>query len=169
MDIVLKKWDASMKDDLMRICNSVDRTYLSERLPKPYTEADADWWLGMVAEHDGKDSIYRAIVVDGVVAGTISIEPKADVMRKDAELGYFLLTEYWSQGVMTEAARQICEIAFDELDIIRISSMVYSPNIASQRVLEKNGFAREGRQRNAIYKDGKIYDACLFGKLKEEQ
>jgi RimJ/RimL family protein N-acetyltransferase len=70
---------------------------------------------------------------------------------------------------MTEATRQICEIAFDELDIIRISSMVYSPNIASQRVLEKNGFAREGRQRNAIYKDGRIYDACLFGKLKEEQ
>jgi ribosomal-protein-alanine N-acetyltransferase len=47
--------------------------------------------------------------------------------------------------------------------------MVYSPNIASQRVLEKNGFAHEGRQRNAIYKDGNIWDACLFGKLKEEQ
>ena len=123
------------------------------------------WWLSTTE----KDSIYRAIVVDGVVAGTISIEPKADVMRKDAELGYFLLTEYWSQGVMTEAARQICEIAFDELDIIRISSMVYSPNIASQRVLEKNGFAREGRQRNAIYKDGNFYDACLFGKLKDEK
>ena len=169
MDIKLIKWDMSLKDDLMRICNSVDRTYLSERMPYPYTEADAEWWLNMVAEHDGRDAIYRAIVVDGVVAGTISIEPKADVMRKDAELGYFLLTEYWSQGVMTEAARQICEIAFDELDIIRISSMVYSPNIASQRVLEKNGFAHEGRQRNAICKDGKIYDACLFGKLKEEQ
>jgi ribosomal-protein-alanine N-acetyltransferase len=123
----------------------------------------------MVAEHDGKDSLYRAIVIDGIVAGTISIEPKADVMRKDAELGYFLLTEYWSQGIMTEATRQFCEIAFDELDIIRISSMVYSPNIASQRVLEQNGFVREGRQRNAIYKDGNFYDACLFGKLKEEQ
>lgn len=169
MDIELKKWDESMKDDLMRLCNSVDRTYLSERIPDPYTEADAEWWLGMVAEHDGKDSIYRAIVVDGKVVGTISIEPKADVMRKDAELGYFLLTEYWSQGIMTEATKQICKIAFDELDIIRISSMVYSPNIASQRVLEKSGFAHEGRQRNAIYKDGNIWDAVLFGKLKEEQ
>ena len=169
MDVKLRKWDMSLREDLIRICNSVDRTYLSERIPDPYTGTDADWWLNMVAEHDGKDSIYRAIVVDDKVVGTISIEAKADVMRKDAELGYFLLTEYWSQGIMTEAAKQICKIAFDELDIIRISSMVYSPNIASKRVLGKSGFTAEGLQRNAIYKDGNIWDACLFGKLKEEQ
>jgi ribosomal-protein-alanine N-acetyltransferase len=46
---------------------------------------------------------------------------------------------------------------------------VYAANIASARVLEKNGFAREGLQRNAVYKDGKIYDLCLFGKLKETE
>jgi ribosomal-protein-alanine N-acetyltransferase len=67
---------------------------------------------------------------------------------------------------MTEAVRQICEIAFSELDIIRITGLVYAPNIASRRVLEKNAFIQEGLQRNAVYKDGNIFDLCVYGKLK---
>ena len=35
----------------MALCNAVDRTFLSDRLPYPYTEADADWWLRMLAEN----------------------------------------------------------------------------------------------------------------------
>ena len=166
MELRLIKWDPSLKDELIRICNSVDRTYLSERLPYPYTSGDADFWLGMVAEHDGVDGIFRAVEIDGRIAGTISIEQKGDVFCKDAEIGYFLLSEYWSQGIMTEAAGQICEIAFDELDIVRITGLVYSPNTASQRVLEKTGFEFEGRQKKAVYKNGNFYDACLYAKMK---
>jgi hypothetical protein len=44
---------------------------------------------------------------------------------------------------------------------------VYLPNTASQRVLEKNGFESEGVRKNAVYKDGKFYDLCLYGKLKQ--
>ena len=77
-----------------------------------------------------------------------------------------LMTDYWSRGIMTEAVRQICAAAFSELDIVRITGLVYAPNTASIRVLEKNGFVCEGIQRNAVYKDDKIYDLCLFGKLK---
>ena len=67
---------------------------------------------------------------------------------------------------MTEAVRQICAIAFRELDILRITGLVYEPNAASRRVLEKNGFVPEGLMRNAITKDGVTYDLCIYGKLK---
>lgn len=167
MDIELRKWSLSLKQNLIDICNSVDRSFLSNRLPYPYTEESADWWLGMVSEHDGKDAVFRAIIVDGRVAGNISVEQKADVYCKDGEIGYMLMTDLWSKGIMTEAVRQICEIAFAELDIVRITGLVYAPNIASQHVLEKNGFVREGLQKNAVYKDGKIYDLYLYGKLKQ--
>ena len=165
-NIKLVRWSSTLKQALIDICNHVDRSFLSNRLPYPYTEESADWWLGMVAEHDGKDGIFRAIVVDGKVVGNISVEQKADVYCKDGEIGYLLLTDCWSKGIMTEAVRQICAAAFSELDIIRITGLVYAPNIASQRVLEKNGFVREGLQRNAVYKDGKVYDLCVYGKLK---
>ena len=166
MNIELVKWSPALKQELINICNNVDRSFLSNRLPYPYTEESADWWLGMVSEHDGKDGVFRAVAADGKVVGNISIEQKADVYCKDGEIGYLLLTEYWSKGIMTEAVRQICEIAFLELDIIRITGLVYTPNAASRRVLEKNGFVQEGLQRNAVYKGGKVYDLCLYGKLK---
>ena len=166
MQIELVKWSPTLKQELMNICNKVDRSFLSNRIPFPYTEESADWWLGMVSEHDGKDGVFRTIVVDDMVVGNISIEQKADVYCRDAEIGYLLLTEFWSKGIMTEAVRLICEIAFAELDILRITGLVYAPNVASQRVLEKNGFLKEGIQRNAVCKDGEVYDLCLYGKLK---
>ena len=166
MNIELVKWSPALKQELINICNNVDRSFLSNRLPYPYTEESADWWLGMVSEHDGKDGVFRAVAADGKVVGNISIEQKVDVYCKDGEIGYLLLTEYWFKGIMTEAVRQICEIAFLELDIIRITGLVYTPNAASRRVLEKNGFVQEGLQRNAVYKGGKVYDLCLYGKLK---
>ena len=169
MAVELVKWSPSLKMELIDICNSVDRSFLSNRLPYPYTEESADWWLGMVSEHDGKDGVFRAVVADGKVVGNISVEQKADVYCRDGEIGYLLLTEYWSKGIMTEAVHLICDIAFSELDIVRITGLVYAPNKASQRVLEKNGFVREGLQKDAVYKDGRLYDLCLYGKLKQDE
>ena len=139
MNIILKKWDKELKDNLIEICNKVDRSFLSDRLPYPYTEASADWYLGIVAEHDSKDGVFRAIIADGKVIGNISVEQKSDVYGKDGDIGDLLLTDYWSKGIMIEAVRQICEIAFSELSIIRITGLVSAPTIASQRVLAKMG------------------------------
>ena len=58
MIITLHKWIAADREALMALCNAVDRTFLSDRLPYPYTEADADWWLGMVAENEGKEGVF---------------------------------------------------------------------------------------------------------------
>lgn len=166
MDIQLKKWSFDLKESLISLCNAVNREYLANRLPFPYTDADADWWLNMVAEHDGKAGIFRAIVADGRVVGNISVEQKSDVYGKDAEIGYLLYTEEWSKGIMTAAVRGICDLAFAELDIIRITGLVYEPNTASRRVLEKNGFVLEGLMKNAVVKDNNIYNLCIYGKIK---
>lgn len=166
MNIILKKWDISDKNSLIRICNNVDRRYISNRVPYPYTDDDALFWFNFVKEREGKDGIYRAVIVDGECIGNISVERKSDVHSKDAEIGYMLQRNMSSKGIMTEAVRQICTIAFNELDIIRITGLVYKPNKASQRVLEKNDFTLEGVMKNAVYKDGNIYDMCIFGKVR---
>lgn len=166
MDVVLKKWTMGDKDKLSNICNKVERQFLSNRIPFPYTEDDAKWWLNMAGEHDGKNGIFRAIIVDGEYVGNISVEVKDDVYCKDAEVGYLLLTNKWSKGIMTEAVKQICSIAFSKLDIVRITGLVYKPNIASQRVLEKNDFILEGIIKSAVFKNNNIYDLCVYGKYR---
>ena len=140
--VVLRKWSPTDKAELIALCNAVDRTYLSDRMPFPYTEEDADWWLGMVRLNEGKNGVFRAITVDGRIIGSVSVERNSD-NRKEGELGYMLLTEHWSKGFATEAVAQICEIALHELDLDKITAKVYEPNIASIKVLEKNGFIFE--------------------------
>ena len=121
----------------------------------------------MVSENEGKTGVWRVIYVDGRLAGSISVEQKQDVYHKDGEIGYLLLTDLWSKGIMTEAAREICRIAFEKLDIIRISGLYYEPNAASGRVLEKLGFVYEGTRKNGVVKGDKIYNLCMTGLLKE--
>lgn len=166
MNIILKEWTIDDKIKLVNMCNKVDRQFLSNRVPFPYTEEDAAWWLNMVQDHEGIDGIFRAIVVDGEYVGNISVEEKADVYSKDAEIGYFLLNNKWSKGIMTQCVKQICSIAFFKLGIIRITGLVYRPNIASQRVLQKNDFVLEGTMKNAVFKNDNVHDLLVYGKYK---
>lgn len=164
MIITLHTWTPADKPALMALCNAVDRTFLSDRLPYPYTEADADWWLGMVAENEGKEGVWRAIVVDGLIVGSISVERLANVQRNAGSIGYMVLTPFWSQGIGTEAVRQICGIAFRELALERIIGEVFPENLASARVLEKNGFRLEGTKVGAVVKGGKVMDVRVYVK-----
>lgn len=166
MEISIRKWGPDDRGALMEISNKVNRQYISNRLPYPYTEKDADWWLDFTREKEGTGGVFRAVIADGRLVGNISVEQKSDVYEKDGEIGYLLLEEFWSKGIMTEAVRQICEAAFQELDLLRITGHVYGPNTASKRVLEKNGFVQEGLMKNAIYKEGQVYDLCIYGKCR---
>ena len=83
MTITLHTWTSDDKPALMSLCNAVDRTFLSDRLPYPYSEADADWWLGMVEENDGKEGVWRSIWADGELVGSISVE---QYQRKSAAI-----------------------------------------------------------------------------------
>ncbi len=66
----------------------------SDRIPSPYTEQDAIWWLTMVEEHEGKDGIFRAIEVDGKIVGNISVEQDSDVYKKMQQLAISYLAIY---------------------------------------------------------------------------
>ena len=162
MTITLHNWKTDDKPVLMALCNAVDRTFLSDRLPYPYDEADADWWLGMVAENDGKEGVWRAIFVDGQIVGSISVERMADEERNVGSIGYMILTPWWSKGLGTEAVRQMCGIAFRKLTLERIIGEVFPENLASARVLEKNGFRLEETKAEAIVKGGEAMDVMVY-------
>ena len=101
MTIALHQWTSADKEALIELCNAVDRMFLSNRLPNPYTEADADWWLGMVAGNEGKEGAWRSIWVDGQLVGSISVERKDEGGKTIGEIGYMILTPWWSQGIGT--------------------------------------------------------------------
>ena len=83
-------------------------------------------------------------------------------LRNVKSIGYFIQTPFWSQGIGTEAGRQICGIAFCEMALERIIGEVFPENLASARVLEKNGFLLEETRAGAVVKDGKAMDVKIF-------
>ena len=62
----------------------------------------------------------------------------------DIELAYRLARPTWGQGVATEAARALLEYAFCVVGLPKVVAVTYPENRASQRVLEKLGFAPGG-------------------------
>ena len=164
-EIELRPWRAEDAAALAALCDAADRRFLSDRLPKPYTAADAEFWLRRVQEREGRDGLFRAVVQNGAVVGMVSAEQKQDVYRKDAELGYLLHPACAGRGIMSEAVRQFCPLAFAQLDIVRLTGLVYAQNAASRRVLEKNSFVQEGLLCNAVCKNGALQDLAVYGKL----
>jgi len=57
-----------------------------------------------------------------------------------AEMGYWVGGPFWNQGYATEAVRQLIALAFGELGVECVFATPVERNVASQHVLEKNGF-----------------------------
>lgn len=155
------------EDDKTRLSELANNSNISSQLrdafPHPYTIENAEQFIAMCMNHFPTQVF--AIEYKGAYVGNIGLHKETDVYCKSAELGYFLGEPYWNKGIMTQAVNLICKYGFDTLDIIRIHSGIFEFNIASQRVLEKCGFTKEGIFKNAIYKNGKICDEIRYAKL----
>lgn len=83
-----------------------------------------------------------------------------------AEIGYALSTPYQRQGVMPQALTQLLADLFGHAPLERIEARCSVENTASQRVLEKVGFRREGRLRSYFVLDGRRVDNFLYAVLR---
>ena len=139
---------------------------LRDYFPHPYSEDDARSFLDMIKAE--KPCLTFAIEYDKQFCGIISLAPQGDVYKKTAEIGYWLGEPYWGKGIMTIAVKLMTGYAFSpQLDFIRLYAGVFEYNIASMRILVKNGYTKEGIAQKNVFKNGKIYDEHRYYLLKE--
>jgi RimJ/RimL family protein N-acetyltransferase len=101
---------------------------------------------------------------DGSKVGFINHRPAG----KAQELGYGILPGERRKGYGAEATVIMVDYLFLTFDIVRIQAHTSAGNKASQRVLEKAGFKREGTIRKAAFVRGEWTDSYLYGILREE-
>jgi len=77
-------------------------------------------------------------------------------------LGYRLDHEEINKGYMTEAAKKMIDIAFNDYKLHRIEGNIIPENIASIKVVEKLGFAFEGTSPKYLKINGKTICTMLF-------
>ncbi len=140
------------------------------RIPHPYPPQAAVRFIRSSAASWRLDRAYVFGIVpagSGQVGGVISLSSVSRV-HACAELGYWLGRIYWGKGLATEAVRLILEFGFEDLDLHRIYASAFAANLASRRVLEKNGFQLEGVLREAIVRFDRRQDFCSYGLLRPE-
>jgi RimJ/RimL family protein N-acetyltransferase len=137
----------------------------------PMTEMAEEKWL----ENMGKmaSSLIILIIEIPVENGTIPIGNigLSGINSKDhfATFGIAIGDKnYWNQGFGTEATRLMINYGFEQLNLHRISSNVISFNDRSIRMHLKVGFKEEGRERDAMFRNGKYHDHVAFGLLRAE-
>jgi RimJ/RimL family protein N-acetyltransferase len=83
-------------------------------------------------------------------------------------IGYMLVPAERGKGYGSEAVQIMVDYLFLHKNIVRIQAETHTANMASQRVLEKAGFKREGTLRKAFFSRGVWRDTAIFSILREE-
>ena len=90
-----------------------------------------------------------------------------DAERGLLEIGYWLYPHARGRGIASRLARALAQHAFS-LGVERVAAYVNVGNVASERVLERAGFTREGVVRSLPKPDGRRVDKTLFSLLPGE-
>jgi RimJ/RimL family protein N-acetyltransferase len=196
-DLYLSSVHEGDKPALLEYLQTKDIYNTTLNIPHPYTETDADFWIhkrmqitrrqGIEVTFAIRDKRGRLIGVVGADELEINrrslrtqnreeenreaqttIKSRPDYRAHRAEIGYWLGCPFWGKGLMTQAVGAFVRYAFRELHLRRLTAHVFEENLASARVLEKNGFKLEGELREHFLKDGKALNAKLYGLLRDD-
>ncbi len=162
---ILRPFQKGDEQSLVKNINNKKIYEATLRIPYPYKLKDANKFISKCLKETLKNkpkSLTFAIEINQQVCGGISFD---HIEKHQAELGYWLGENYWGKGVITEAAKLLTEFGFKKLGLARIYAYVYPSNKASMRVLQKNGFTREGFLRKNVIKKGRLLDSYLFAKV----
>ncbi|WP_404427455.1 GNAT family N-acetyltransferase [Ureibacillus chungkukjangi] len=102
------------------------------------------------------------------IIGTIGFNGWSPKHRK-AEIGYEIHPDYWRKGYTTEALSKVLPYGFDVMGLSRIGAIVFIENEASNNLLIKLGFKKEGVLRENIYHNGASHDTNVYSILKNER
>jgi ribosomal-protein-alanine N-acetyltransferase len=135
----------------------------------PTSQLRADVASQRISElYRGQGDKFQWIVqVDGHPAGWITLVV-SNWEHGLAEVGYALSTAFHSRGLMTEALALLLADLFTNTTLERVEARCAVENDASRRVLEKNGFLREGHLRGYFKLRGRRVDNFLYALLRED-
>ncbi|MFQ6862455.1 MAG: GNAT family N-acetyltransferase [Beduini sp.] len=151
---------------ILKICNSehvlrynaMNKVSTAELIKKFETPHESYWTFHLVCKESNE------------IIGAVFIEP--DTLRykvRSVSISYYLDEAKTQNGYMHEALNEVLNYIFTILKMDIVTARVFSPNIASIRLLKKLGFLHEGTLRHAVcgYEDV-IYDDLLFSLFKSE-
>lgn len=106
-----------------------------------------------------------ALTPDGPAIGECDLS-EIDRHHANAEAGFLFARAHWGKGYAREAMEAVMAHGFGTLALERLWARVHDGNAASVALLERLGFAYEGRLKGHIVRDGARRDCLIYGRLK---
>jgi ribosomal-protein-alanine N-acetyltransferase len=159
---------SDLKGDYLEWLNSPETNAQTSRGRFPVSRAAAEAYVERVArsEHD----LVLAIVErkTGKHVGNIALQ-RIHWVDRSAEYAILLGdSSARGKGFGSEASLLLVKHGFSALGLHRIYCGTTSENLGMQKLAKTMKMKAEGRQRQAVYKNGRHLDVLLFGVLKNE-
>ena len=127
--------------------------------------------LKRYAEDQRGDLAYAFLIFrsdDNVMVGGLTLANIRRGVAQAGSIGYWIGAPFAGKGYMTAAVRALIPYSFTTLRLHRLEAACIPDNTASVRLLEKNGFKREGYARGYLCINGIWQDHLLYGRLKDD-
>lgn len=138
--------------------DELSRSSFRRRLRHYQRELRDDLGYAFFIFRRGDDELVGGITLSNVRRGVAQV----------ASLGYWMGAPYLRRGYMSDAVATAGAFAFQDLMLHRVEAACLPSNVASQRVLERNGFIKEGLARKYLKIDGVWQDHLLYALLSDD-
>jgi [ribosomal protein S5]-alanine N-acetyltransferase len=139
-------------------------------IPHPYPHGEAERYI--TKQLDARDTGHS--ISFGIerksqngICGILEIR-EIEQEHFQAELSFWIATELWGQGYMSEALKPVIDFGFRDLALNRLYAYHMTRNPGSGKVLQKNGFVQEGLLRQRTRKWGVFEDVALWALLRQD-
>lgn len=130
------------------------------------TKEQMTWFADL--EKDGTGMWFAVCSVDNKTfygAGGLNSLSKE---HKKAEIGFWVLYDFWGQGIMKEAMQLICDFGFDKLGLHRIEGFVETENTNCKNAMAKLDFQHEGTVKDCEIKNGQFISLDIYAKINNQ-
>lgn len=142
--------------------DAVTNRYMETRW-RSHSRADVEAFVAEKAASEAEHLFGIFRVDNGRHIGNIKIGP-IDIRHGRADLSYFIGdARSRGQGLASEAVGLGVRIGFEQLGLHKLTAGIYAANAESGRVLNKNGFAAEGRRPSHFAFEGGRDDMVEYG------
>ena len=114
-------------------------------------------------DHDGPASD----ATDPVGEVALQRHSERDSRWRRAELSVWVAPEHRGEGYATEACETLLAHGFEQLNLHKVVAHSFAPNEPSRALLDRLGFAEEGRRQSEAYVDGEWVDVLRYGLLRD--
>ena len=151
--LILRPWELDDAEDLFYYAKNPDVGPIAGWPPHTSVENSREIIRTVLAINETYAVVPRS---EGKTVGSIGLmmgkDSNLDISEDEGEVGYWIGVEFWGQGLIPEAVREMLRHGFEDLNLKNIWCGYFDGNEKSKRVQEKCGFRYHHTNENIHWK-----------------